>query len=608
MYYVHVQLSPLGDPSLVVCHVAITIGRATRVSGVQVRRYSALAPKSDVLCSMYFQLRSQLCCPIRSRDVTRLRLQEEPWPALLKQLPQFQRLWPLPEPSSKGASPPQPVIDLLSRIEDPQLIRILTSPQHHSHTRSSTSAAAAHVTLCDTSESIFYYLPRFNLRFELRAGSDQLRSCDFSGYCVATKATLKRALGAVGPHMQQLAPLPLPLLFNHFIVLIADEASNTSGTMPLKVVIPDAKSHLVEGFGVKNVREANVHHHVFDFHPYIGNLETPVVQSRLYLAALHAQRSCAVPLAGLRMTGGEHALQLLRQTWVNRPLADAESAMLNALTAAAAHTPALRLLCGSAHAYSVSLRFLYRDPPKQLPLDHEQWLEENMPSEESAQAAYRQEVQRSGALSVRSTRRALSEQDAREVMTNHVNACTRKWGQYHAVTPPDVQWNDLQGVGSWQRCAPFCKDAFVCGAKHGNLQLMEALTEACLTQDECHPDEHALIEQLTTDVRSLGSSQHEQEMAEQCQHSLEACKASAGAPQLQWNRVQEVGALLEQSQGELKSRVDSLAVFLLDALAFCPRRNRNGSALRVYQVAGMATQPALADLILVTTQEGLLQV
>merc|ERR1711965_605252 len=59
--------------------------------------------------------------------------------------------------------------------------------------------------------------------------------------------------------------------------------------------------------------------HAFDLHPRFLTLEARVgataIEARLQLAALHAATGTELPEARSKHTGGELALELLRQSW-----------------------------------------------------------------------------------------------------------------------------------------------------------------------------------------------------------------------------------------------------------------------------------------------------
>ena len=103
-------------------------------------------------------------------------------------------------------------------------------------------------------------------------------------------------------------------------------------------------------------------HHAYTFIRRTLGFGTAGVPSRLFLAAVYAATHCDVPLPQLGMTGGEHALQLLRQSWVNRPLSGAEASALDGLQGFAGHTPALQLLCRGACEEANLMAFLQMRP------------------------------------------------------------------------------------------------------------------------------------------------------------------------------------------------------------------------------------------------------
>ena len=55
------------------------------------------------------------------------------------------------------------------------------------------------------------------------------------------------------------------------------------------------------------------------------------VEARLQLAAIYASTDSEVPYIRSRQTGGEIAIELLRQSWVNRPLQGQENEHLDSM-------------------------------------------------------------------------------------------------------------------------------------------------------------------------------------------------------------------------------------------------------------------------------------
>lgn len=84
------------------------------------------------------------------------------------------------------------------------------------------------------------------------------------------------------------------------------------------------------------------------------------VLPRLQLAALHAATSSMLPEPGSGMTGAQRALQLLRQSWVSRPLSSEELQHISNTAALAGHlVPALRLVAADLQHSAVQLQHLY---------------------------------------------------------------------------------------------------------------------------------------------------------------------------------------------------------------------------------------------------------
>ena len=199
-------------------------------------------------------------------------------------------------------------------------------------------AAGSHSTL-------HYSLPRHRLSFSLTPDG-LLRSNEFRGYRVRPRG---------GPA----APLALPPGLTNFLVLTPD-----SDAAPALVLIPDGAIAPPAADGACAIElstepDAQCRHHVYRLHRRTHLLSAATVEARLFLAALYAATPTRLPLPGVGRTAGEMALLLLRQSAVNRVLSKREAASLATLTALAAHTPALRLLCAHVATQAQELRFLW---------------------------------------------------------------------------------------------------------------------------------------------------------------------------------------------------------------------------------------------------------
>lgn len=506
----------------------------------------------------------------------------------------------------KPASCAYPV-EMLSRIEDKQHIHMISSsesarvrPNAFQRTISALSRRKPSARAC----TLQYYLPRFKLHFDLRHGSSKLHSYDYADYFVADAESLQRALACVGPELQKLTPLALPLLLHHFLLLVSDNP-----ILPIKVLIPDAfkssSSVVHSAFSCASSQDA-IEHHVYSFHPYTGNLDTSETLSRLHLAALHAASSCAVPLPGLGMTGEEHALQLLRQSWVNRPLTASESHKLQTLTVSAAETPALKLMCERLHAYSTSLAFLYDAP---LTETHDAWLESNMTDKGSVMQAYGQNMHRNARFPVVNHRGLLTREEAAEVMSEHVRWRPRH-GQSLVCIPAKVRWSTLQRLGTCKQCEELWGVKFVdeTGIESQKVQVFVSVVSAHILHPSAQQKITDLTQQFERELQTLDGSQHQKQLAKHCINSLRAYNESSAHPHMHPGSLHTVQQALTQVHQDVKLELDSLARFLLEAIAFAPECDVFGTPLRAYQASGLATTLALADLLRATTQENFLNV
>jgi hypothetical protein len=460
----------------------------------------------------------------------------------------------------------------------------------------------------DCQEKLRFHLPRLNLRFEVMPGSDKLHSVDFADYCIAESGSLEKARSVVGPELQKLAPLPLPLLLENFLVLVSDKP------LPIKVLIPDGfyrhASQVPPSF-VCTPSDPHIEHHVYSFHPYTGNLDAAEVQSRLHLAALHAHVSYAVPLPGLGMTGGEHAMQLLRQSWVNRPLSVPEAEKINALTAVSAHTPALQLMCAKTHAATVSLSFLHDITPSMQ--SHDDWLASNLPQKGSVMCAYKQAIHRPGQFGVVCSRSTLTDEEAEGIMTEHVGYQQRT-RQSYACMPHKVSWGTLKKLESWKKAGQESRRRLMHQVQRndqseGDMHSeMRSLADKFLRTRRRQTDDLELVNAFVSELTALTGNEHQKRAAMCCHDSLMAYSSLSPQSEVPVEDLEDVHEALDALHSKLKNVLDSLALFLVEAMALSPKGHVHGPAMRAFQASALASKPALADFIRVTTQDGFLKV
>jgi hypothetical protein len=526
-------------------------------------------------------------------------VQEQPWKGLLQQRSRFHKLWPLTEGS---------VTDILSRIDDPEFIHLYSTAESRESGQCASLSGPSIQRASDCQEKLRFHLPRLNLHFEVTPGSDKLHSVDFADYFIAESSSLEKARSVVGPELQRLAPLPLPLLLENFLVLVSDKP------LPMKVLIPDAfyrHASQVPASFVCTPSDPHIEHHVYSFHPYTGNLDAAEVQSRLHLAALHAHCSSSVPLPGLGMTGGEHALQLLRQSWVNRPFSVPEAEKLNALTAASAHTPALQLMCEKNHAATVSLSFLH-DTTLSMQ-SHDDWLASNLPQKGSVMCAYRQAHHRPAQFGAVCSRCTLTDEEAEGIMTEHVGHQQRT-RQSRACMAHTVSWGTLKQLESWKKTGQGSRRRLMHHLRRNDQSKadmhseMRFLAEKFLRTRNRKTDDLELVNAFVSELTELIDNEHQKRAAMCCQESLMAYSSLPPESEVPVEDLEDVHEALDALHSKLKKELDSLALFLVEAMASCPKGHVHGPAMRAFQASALASKPALADFIRVTTQDGFLKV
>eukprot|EP01050_Picozoa_sp_SAG11_P004954 SAG11_NODE_331_length_10659_cov_4.512689_3_plen_733_part_00 len=183
-----------------------------------------------------------------------------------------------------------------------------------------------------------FELPRFDLSFELRADG-KMHSRNFRGFFF----------------MSNCQQLPDALHnFEQYLVLNDDHGA-------IKVIIPGgtvtcrAGSIVIAGQQASDAKRAQ---HAYDVHPRFRTLEAPNIEARLQLAALYAATGSELPEARSQRAGGEVALALLRQCWVDRPFTSAEHEQLRCVMKFDQLTPALALLGSELDLSARRLDFL----------------------------------------------------------------------------------------------------------------------------------------------------------------------------------------------------------------------------------------------------------
>ncbi len=259
----------------------------------------------------------------------------------------------------------EPVLRVLAKFESPRFV--------HTFSRT-TSGGGVDAGAGGAARATHIELPRFGLEFEVRG--DALVSRDYAGYALAPRQQLPHTLQ---PFTQCLVLQQLPgvrlavgLTSAEQLLLVpaGPVARNTSGGGPagaVRVVVSDECGEEIKvraGAGAATCNSilcaaisptADVcvccasssvpQAHRYEVHGRFSHLRTSGVEARLQLAALYAASGTLLPDPATHLTGGQQALQLLRQCWVNRPLSEREAQHLHSAARLGGHlTPALHLV------------------------------------------------------------------------------------------------------------------------------------------------------------------------------------------------------------------------------------------------------------------------
>lgn len=455
---------------------------------------------------------------------------------------------------------------MLARFESPAFIHITT---HAEHEQKKTQQPAS-----SPDAVILYNLPRYRLTFELRPGESQLRCSNYAGYQLPVKQDT-----SVNPR------LPLSRFHNFLLLQSLEE------TMPLKLLVPDGTLKREPCTAVcslatsQQVEVDNLGHHAFSFNKRTLSFDATVVHSRLYLAAVYAATHCEVPVPGLGMTGGEHAIELLRQSWVNRPLLQGEASALAAVVSFSGHTPALQLLCQGLFEDSESFAFLHGRAPARCSAAAR--------SQHAAHDAYAQDAQRTAPLPFMHARRQLLREEEQSVLSQV--PCSIRNGSVRVART--VQWDDLRAAG-------LKLDASLANDVQNHVFHRQVLE---LQEKYCTPMASISTEGPNISMSHLTGDAFGAEVAGDLEDSMRFLQESPPDMHVERHRLPSLAKELRALQCLVCNAEHRLAAFLLKVLAFTPA-SEVGTAMSAFQAAALMAVPAQADLLRVTVFPETLQV
>jgi Protein of unknown function (DUF3638)/Protein of unknown function (DUF3645) len=207
----------------------------------------------------------------------------------------------------------------------------------------------------DASNNVLFELPRLSLSFTLDVDS---------GVCTCSHEKLLLA-----QHQQ----LPDRLRgFTQYLILQERGIDDTTLLMPRLTYLLTPKAlcyranDIVDSIKLlisdDEMTSGCLKYHTYMLHPRSNVLKVPKAdvgrEGRLHLAALHAACDTLLPEPAIGMTGSEHAAELVRQCYSNRPLSAQCMRELQLIVQFCNWSPALALLCYDVDEYARQLQFL----------------------------------------------------------------------------------------------------------------------------------------------------------------------------------------------------------------------------------------------------------
>lgn len=189
--------------------------------------------------------------------------------------------------------------------------------------------------------SLIFEIPRFNLVFEL-SEEGILLSRSFQSFRLKRKQQLEDILHDFDQYLLLESGNQLKVLIPAGVIELNEEKVFVSGPQDCDAT--------------RTMHVYNVHERFLSVDAAKGNLS---VEARLQLAAVFASCGSMVPEGSLLLTGCEMAIDLLRQSWVNRPLTPTELTHIVTSSEVGVACPAVPLLCHCLDISSRALGFLY---------------------------------------------------------------------------------------------------------------------------------------------------------------------------------------------------------------------------------------------------------
>ena len=198
-----------------------------------------------------------------------------------------------------------------------------------------------HLVKC-RSGSLKLNFPRYALEFEADVKDGVFHSKNFLGYWLKESQQLEDGLRD----------------FTKYLLLESLDGKE-------KLIVPQGKvavSTTRENVSIQVPDTCDMKRKFFhyDVHNRFKNFTSTSICGRLFLAAIYAGTASSLLDDRVCMTGDEHAMELVRESWTNRPLSAQESDQLKCIRGfSTRRNPALVLLCCELEHSSKQLGFLH---------------------------------------------------------------------------------------------------------------------------------------------------------------------------------------------------------------------------------------------------------
>ena len=211
----------------------------------------------------------------------------------------------------------------------------------------------AFIHVFENKEGLFVIsLPRYDLEFEFINSATRLSSNSSSAIYTIHSRNFKGYALQVCQQLQRTEFLQ----FEQYLILGSIDESKEQ-----LIIVPEGRiksSPNCVSVATPSDCAAELKYHKYEVHPRFHYLMATGIEARLQLASLYVA-------TGTMMAGADIAMKLVRGSWVNRPLSNAEQIQLVDIAHQGQLFPALVLLCFELQSSSRQLHFLHKKAPEE---------------------------------------------------------------------------------------------------------------------------------------------------------------------------------------------------------------------------------------------------